>query len=61
MNPYISKLNHERLADDLDKYIGKGKSIEQLGFQTREKLPYVIDGKKEYIRQKLNPSFMREG
>lgn len=59
-NPYISKKDRERLAADLDKYIGKGKSIEQLGFQMKkESSPFTINP--ECVgREKLPPSMTRE-
>ena len=61
-NPQTAKKLRKELTAQIDAFFAQGNEVKQLGFQmTNKPLPLVIDGKKEYTRQKLKPSFTREG
>lgn len=56
-----AKKIRERLNADLDKYLGKGKDVKQLGFQMKEGgIPMGVG--KGYLanKDKLKPSMTRQ-
>lgn len=60
-NPYIAKLEREKLERQIQEFFAQGNEPKQLGFQMSNKpVPLVLNGKKDYNPKKLPPSFIRE-
>lgn len=60
MNPYLSKLQREKLESEINQFFAKGGQVQTIGFQMQKKAPpLVLDAKREYEPKKLPPSFTR--
>jgi hypothetical protein len=59
-NPYLAKIEREKLIAEIDKFFKEGGQVENLGHQMKQSaIPLVINPKKCIDRVKLEPSFTR--
>ena len=58
-NPYLAKLERQKIEQQLDEYFGKGNEVKQLGNQMKPTAIAFVINPQKISGEKLPPSFKR--